>query len=258
MARSLQRLLTVLALLAVTALASQARAQDVDIVEGRLSLTASYGFLAQFFQHSDVSSEPVWGHGVFLRLGGERCAAVCLGISVLGSIMVSPGDTGSIGVGPHIGTSWEGPSWGGPYSFRFGAAYHWLRASYPDPNDLEFGQIDLIGTQSAHGVGAWLAIDLELLPRTRFLAPVIGIRGSYVAVVTTDPVIHQLTGQVVFGLTLGRRLVFGDEELERPSGADEEEREEEEEVPDEVEEDEDERRLQDAEDELRRMPGRRF
>jgi hypothetical protein len=231
----------------VASCAAPARAESDDFHEGRLSLNASYGFIAQFFQHDDVSSsDPEWGHGVYLQLTGERCTSVCLGLDVLGSVMIDPTETGSVGVGPHIGLSWTGPSWGGPYSFRFGAAYHWLRASLIEVND---GSVSLVGTQSAHGVGAWLSIDLELLPRSRLIVPVIGIRGAYVAVVSTEPVIHQLTGQVLLGFALGRRLDFGPED---------ESSEEDEEVELPLDEDEEERRLRDIENDGRELPGDRF
>jgi hypothetical protein len=72
-----------------------------------------------------------------------------------------------------------------------------------------------------------------------------------VAVVTTDPILHHLTGQVFFGLSIGRRLVFGEED---PNDLTPEEEEE----LDIVEEADDERNLRDAEDELRRTPGQRF
>ncbi|MBU1228324.1 MAG: hypothetical protein KJ698_14060, partial [Actinobacteria bacterium] len=193
---------------------------------------------------------PAWGHGVYLQLTGERCTSVCLGLDVLGSVMVDPAKTGSVGVGPHIGINWTGPSWGGPYTFRFGAAYHWLQASLVEVNN---GTVSLVGTQSAHGVGAWLSIDLELLPRARFIAPVIGIRGAYVAVLSTDPIIHHLTGQVVFGFTLGRRLVFGEDGEDDAEGPEDEE--EELDLP--ADED-DNRRLREMEDTSRDMPGGRF
>lgn len=230
--------------LAAVAVTRPALAEDVDVVEGRLTLSVSYGFLAQFFQHQDVSaSDPEWGHGVFMRLGGERCGAVCLGISILGSVMIDPAKTGSLGVGPHIATSWEGPSWGGPYSLRFGIDYTWLRTS--DPSIDEGGNVTLGDAESAHGLGGWLSIDLELLPRTRAVVPLIGIRGLYVAVLSTDPINHHVTGQVVFGLSVGRRLVFGEEEEEGPL----EDEDEELDVPDEDDDD----RMDDLEEDARHL-----
>ena len=227
-----------------------ARAEMIDVVEGRLSLTASYGFLASFYQDDEASgANPVWGHGVFMRFGGERCGVVCVGLDVLGSVGVSPSSTGSVGVGPHIGLRWEGPDWAGSYFFRFGAAYYWLYAAEPT---FEDGQIDLGEGRSAHGVGAWLTIGLEILRGDRLFNPIVGISGRYVAVVSTDPIEHNLSAQGLIGFTIGRRMVFGEQaELEVPGEAESNDRT----VDDRFELDEDEeRQLEEAEEELRRSP----
>lgn len=229
-------------------------AEDADIVEGRLTLTASYGFLASFYQDDRASgANPVWGHGVFLRFGGERCGAVCLGLSVQGSIGVDPSSSGSVGVGPHVGFRWEGPEWAGAYFFRVGASYFWLFA--PEPV-FDAGQIDYGEGQSAHGVGAWLTLGLEIFSGDRLFNPIVGIAGRYAAVVSTDPIEHNVSAQGFIGFNIGRRMIFGNaDELEVGEERDDDRTVDDEDEGDRFELDEDdERRLREAEEELRRDP----
>lgn len=191
--------------------ATPARAQD--IVQGQLALSASYGFLATFYQTNEANGlNPHWGHGVFLRLGGERCGRVCVGLSAVGSVGVSPSSTGSVGGGPHIGFHWAGPDWAGAYHFRLGAAYYHLWTAQPS---FDNGEIELGDSDGHHGVGAWFALGLELFRRPDLFNFMIGLKGRYAAVVSADPVEHQLSAQAFIGITFGRRLVFGEgEELE--------------------------------------------
>lgn len=233
------------ALLAVLGLEGRAVAETADAVEGRLTLSVSYGFLARFYQADAASgANPYWGHGVFMRVGGERCGSICYGLNVSGHAGVDPSATGSVGVGPHIGLRWDGPSWSGPYFFRTGVSYQWLYA--PEPSFAN-GTISLGDGRGAHGVNVWLSLGLELLAN-RLVTPIIAITGEYTAVVSTDPVEHLLSAQGVVGLTFGRRMVFGRgeeteaEEEEAPRAAE----------PEDIQlEEEDEERLREAEDELR-------
>jgi hypothetical protein len=231
----------------------RAWAEDVDVVEGRLTLTASYGFLAAFYQDDQASgANPKWGHGVFLRFGGERCGAVCLGLSLQGSVGVDPSSSGSVGVGPHIGLRWEGPTWAGPYFFRFGVSYYWLFT--PEPV-FDEGQIEYGDGRAAHGVGGWLTLGLEILRGQRLFNPIFGIAGRYVAVVSTDPIEHNLSAQGILGFTIGRRMTFGEsDELDVDPDRDDD-RTVDDDDDDRFElDEEEERRLREAEEELRRDP----
>jgi hypothetical protein len=232
-------------LLAALGLEGRAAAETADAVEGRLTLLVSYGFLARFYQADAASgANPYWGHGVFMRVGGERCSSICYGLNVSGQAAVDPSGTGFVGVGPHIGLRWDGPSWAGPYYFRTGVSYMWLYA--PEPT-FSNGTISLGDGRSAHGVNVWLSLGLELLGN-RVVTPIIALVGEYTAVVSTDPIEHLLSAQGVVGLTFGRRMVFnrggetGAEVEQAPQAAE----------PDDIQlEDEDEERLREAEDELR-------
>lgn len=228
----------------------QARAENIDVHESHLTLSAAYGFLTTFYQDDDASSSnPDWGHGVSLRLGGERCGVICYGLSVLGSVNVSPSASGSVGVGPHIGFRWGGPSWAGAYNFRFGAAYFW---SYLREPDFSSGSLQLEDGRGLHGIGAWLAVGLELVRRPRLVTPIIGISGRYVASFSEQPVEHALAAQVYVGLSIGRRLVFGEgEELDVEGTTDGSEILEDEDEDERFElDEEDEQRLREAEEEL--------
>ena len=206
--RPLMALALATASLCVGRLAGAEELERPDVVEGRLTLSASYGFDAIFFRDDNASGlNPFWGHGVFLRVGGERCGRVCLGLSGLGLIGVSPESSGSVGVGPHLGIRWGGPSWAGAYNFRFGVAYYWHHTPQPS---FDNGIIELGEGRGAHGVGAWLAFGLELLRRPGLLTPIIGIRARYAAAVSGDPVEHHLSAQVYLGVAIGRRLIFGE------------------------------------------------
>jgi hypothetical protein len=235
---------------------ARAEAQGVDVHDSRLTLSASYGFLATFYSDDEASgANPNWGHGISLRLGGERCGRLCYGLSLLGSINVSPEASGSVGVGPHIGFRWGGPSWAGAYNFRLGAAYFWTHNPEPSfPN----GEIQLGDGRGLHGVGAWLALGIELVRQPRLFTPIIGISGRYVASFSEDPVEHALAAQVYVGFALGRRLVFGEGEELDPQDPDaasdggEVSADEDEDDASRFElDEEDERRLREAEEELR-------
>ena len=235
-----------------------ARAEPSDAVEGRLTISAAYGFDAVYYQDQRASTaNPAWGHGFFFRLGGERCGVLCVGLSVLGAVGVSPEGSGAIGVGPHIAYRFGGPDWAGPYNFRVGAAYYYSFtsiASVSDQGELVFGDV-----RGSSGVGLWFSIGLELRRRPAFWTPIIGIRGRYVAVIppsSADPESyddtpeHHLSAEVFLGVSFGRRLVFGQGEeldVEQPEVEPEGRREGAMEL-----DEEEERILREAEDELRR------
>ncbi len=231
---------------ALVAAPSTARAQAA--VEGRATLQASYGLLVHFYQHEAANPyDPRFGHGVSLRLGGERCDVLCLGISALSTIPVDPAGTASVGVGPHIGYDRPGPGWGGPVTFRLGLVYEWHhieRALFDDD-----GQVTYAPAAGEHGVGAWIELTLELLRRPSGASPVIGLAAGYTAVVTADPLDHLLSVRATLGLAVARRLVF--QEDEEGEGAEEGDLP----VPEDEDEGlspEEEQRLRDAEDSLRR------
>ena len=108
----------------------------------------------------------------------------------------------------HLGLRWGGPSWGGKYSFRFGPVYQYVWA--PRRGETAEQQVVANGTDQGHGVGAWLALEVELAPPRWPIVPLLGIQGVYLAVVSTDPVAHQASAQVTLGFAFGRRLVFGE------------------------------------------------
>jgi hypothetical protein len=93
-----------------------------------------------------------------------------------------------------------------------------------------------------------LSLDLQFLKTPAVVSPLIGIQGSYVAMLG-DQVSHQLSAQVTLGLVIGRRLVFSDRGA-APGEPSAQEAEEETDDAYELSPD-DERRLQEAEEDLR-------
>jgi hypothetical protein len=179
---------------------------------------------------------------------------VCLGLSALGSVPLSPSGTGSIGAGPHLAYDTSGPRWAGPLTVRIGASYAWL---YEEEAVFDGAHVGYRAPSSEHGVGGWLELTLQLRRRTATVAPVLGLNVGYTAVLTTDPVAHVLGGRVTLGLAVSRRLVFGDsaddeepgdEDAERARDDDEDDDEDDED--DEDEDEEDDRRLREGADTL--------
>ena len=251
--------LATILLLAIVATPTKAHAEEIEIHDGRLSIEAAYGFDTTFYQTDQADgANPYWGHGVFLRVGGERCGVVCLGVSVLGSVNIRPTSAGSVGPGLHIGARWGGPSWAGAYNFRFGVNYQWTYSPEPEFDDVNLS-IDLGDGRGGHGMGIWLALGVEFIRNVRLLTPTFGIKAQYTNSLTVEPREHHLSAQLYFGLTFGRRLVFGEGELielETQDGDDaagdtdviEDNEDEDEQFELDAEE---ERRLEELEDELR-------
>jgi len=238
----LRRTATALVTLSLILLSS--RLASAEVISGRATLSGAYGALIAFYQDDDAPTlEPDFGHGVFLRGGGERCGRICIGASVLGSIAVDPSGEGWLGVGPHLAID-RALETMGPLTGRFGLAYHYLRAydrTYDTDGSFERSE----EAEGAHGFGLWMELSVQLLRRP--VSPTIGLLGGYVAALTSDPPAHRFTVQAVLGFAFGNRVVFGQVDEADEDGSDDDAEDDGE--LDDVEE----RRLRDAEDVLRRF-----